>query len=123
MPERAGSLITSITVVLLVSLVIIFAQEGRAAEGRYLYATWFVPLTAWCEILVIAGIVITARTGAVTYYQETMGRAGCSPPPATKHALSHAVAFFPLAAIGLALGGLVYWVAKLGRRANPALVN
>lgn len=119
--ERAGSLIASITVVLLVSLIIIFAREGRATEGRYLYAAaWFVLLTAWCEILVIAGILITARTGAVTYYQETMARPGSAPPLPTTHALSHAVAFFPLAIIGSALGGIVYWVAKTGRRANPA---
>ncbi len=120
---RVGSLIASITVVLFIGLVVLFAREARLAEGRYLRAAgWFVLLTAWCQLLVIAGILLTARTGALTYYQDLRVRAGGHPPDPFRHALSHGVAIIPLSIIGIALGGIIYWLARRTRPggANPA---
>ncbi|MGH9378725.1 MAG: hypothetical protein ACRD1I_07995 [Terriglobia bacterium] len=123
-PIRIGSFFASITIVLLVGLVIIFVREGLAANRRYLRAAaWYVPFAAWCQILVIAGILITAQTGATTYYQDTMGDAHRAAPTPAQHAMMHAVAFLPIAAIGLIVGAFLYWVAGRGRRANPALAN
>ncbi|HEV2499856.1 MAG TPA: hypothetical protein VGY31_09790 [Terriglobia bacterium] len=118
---RTGSFFASIDIVLLVGLVIIFVREGIAAERRYTRAAaWFVLLTAWCTVLVIAGILTTATTGATTYYQDTMSK----PPPApSHHAMMHAIAFVPMAVIGLILGAIIYWVAGLARRGKPALAH
>lgn len=111
---KTGSFFASIDIVLLVGLVIIFVREGIAAERRYTRAAgWFVLLTAWCTVLVIAGILTTAATGATTYYQDTMSK----PPPApSHHAMLHAIAFFPMAVIGLILGAILYWGAGLARQ-------
>ncbi|MGH9407056.1 MAG: hypothetical protein ACRD3D_14635 [Terriglobia bacterium] len=119
---RIGSLFASLTILLLVGLFVLFVREGLAAGGRYVRAaTWFVPLAAWCEILVIAGILLTARTGATTYYSDTMQRPGQAPPIPTQHALMHAIAFVPIAAIGLLLGAIIYWLSKRGRPGRPAV--
>lgn len=113
---RVGSLIASITVVLFIGLVILFAREARMAGGRYLRAAgWFVLLTAWCETLVVAGILITVRTRALSYYQDLQTHPGRRPPDPIRHALSHGVAIIPLSIIGMALGGIVYWAAKRTR--------
>lgn len=121
-PPIVGSLLASITVVLLVGLVIIFVREGRAAQGSYWHAAvWFAVLAAWSQALVIAGILITAKTGSATYYEEMMG-AHVSLPP-VRHALSHAGAFFVVAVIGSIIGVPIYLLAKRGRGANPAAAN
>jgi len=115
-PEIVGSLIVSLNVVLLIGLVIFFAREGRAPDGRYVRAAgWFVALAAWSTILIVAGILITARTGAPTFYEE-MVFAHRSLPTA-QHAMAHSVAFVFVAVVGLLLGWPVYWVAKRGRPA------
>lgn len=109
-----GSLLASITVVLFISLVIVFAREGRVPQGTFWRAVgWFVVLAVWCQALVISGILITAATGIPTYYEEMNGKHIAMPP--VRHALAHAVVVIPLAVIGSALGGLVYWAAKRGR--------
>ncbi|MGH9353568.1 MAG: hypothetical protein ACRD2G_15635 [Terriglobia bacterium] len=118
---RTGSFFASIDILLLVGLVIIFVREGIAAERRYTHAAgWFVLLTAWCTVLVIAGILITAKTGAATYYQDTMSK---PPPTPLHHAMMHAIAFFPMAVIGLIVGAILYWVAGLAWRGKPALAH
>ena len=115
-PEMAGSLLSSITIVLLVGLVIFYAREGRSAGGRYLTAAgWWVALTAWSQAIIIAGILLAARTGASTYYSEMVAQHRDLPP--VQHALSHGVAFFAVAAVGLLLGWPMYW---LGKRKRPA---
>lgn len=115
MPELLGSFLSSITIVVIVGMVIIFAREGRAADGRYRRAgTWWIALAAWSQILVIAGILLAARTGASTYYSEMVGSHKELPP--VQHALSHAAAFVFVGGVGLLLGWLVYWVAKRGRQ-------
>ncbi|HUI43257.1 MAG TPA: hypothetical protein VL523_14940 [Terriglobia bacterium] len=113
-PEMAGSLLVSITIVLLVGLVMIFAREGRAPNARYWQAAgWWVALAAWSQILVISGILLAARTGASTYYSEMVAAHRELPP--VRHALSHGAAFIFLAGVGLLLGWPIYWVAKRGR--------
>jgi len=118
-PLMVGSLLASVTIVLLVGLVVIFAREGRDSKGWYLRAAgWFVLLTAWCQALVIAGIVITARAGAATYYDEMMGGHRTLPP--LQHASAHVAGFFVEAALGLILGLFVYLAARRGRRSPQA---
>lgn len=116
-PARTGSFFASIDILLLIGLVIIFVREGLARERRYLRAAaWYVILAAWCTILVIAGILITAATGASTYYQDTMGKI---PPTPMRHAMMHAIAFIPIVLVGMLLGAILYGAAGLARRKKP----
>jgi hypothetical protein len=115
-PEIIGSLIVSLNMVLLVGLVIFFVREGRDPDGRYVRAAgWFIALAAWSTILIVTGILITARTGTPTYYEEMVFAHRSL--PVFQHAVSHAVAFVFVAVVGLLLGWPVYWVAKRGRPA------
>src|SRR6185436_3619940 len=67
-PTFLGSLLASVTLILLVGLVLLFVKEGRKPDGRYfIVAGWFVALAVWCELLVITGILVTERMGADTY--------------------------------------------------------
>lgn len=114
---KTGSFFASIDIVLLIACVIMFVREGLAPVRRYWRpAGWFVLFTAWCTILVIAGIFTTAATGASTYYQDTMRK---PPPTPAHHAMMHAIAFVPLVVIGLILGAILYGVAGLARRKKP----
>jgi hypothetical protein len=117
-PELLGSFLSSINIVVLVGMVILFAREGRAADAGYWRAGgWWLALAAWEQILIIPAILLAARTGASTYYSEMVGTHQELPP--VRHALSHAVAFFFVGGLGLLLGWLVYWIAKRGR--HPAV--
>jgi len=119
MPELLGSFLASINIVLLIGLVIIFAREGRRAEGRYWNAGgWWVGLAVWEQVLVISGILLAARTGASTYYSEMVGAHRELPP--IQHALLHGVALIFVAGVGLLPGWVVYAVAKRGRCAVAA---
>lgn len=118
-PEIVGSLIVSLNIVLLVGLAIFFAREGRAPEGRYARAAgWFVALSVWMSILIVAGILITARVGTPTYYEEMVFAHRALPP--VQHAISHGVALVFVAVVGLLLGWPIYWAAKRGRPTGPA---
>jgi hypothetical protein len=120
MPELLGSFLSSINIVVLAGMVIIFAREGRAGDGRYWRAGgWWLALAAWEQMLIIPGILLAARTGASTYYSEMVNAHRELPP--VQHALSHAVAFVFVGGVGLLLGWLVYWVAKRGRQ--PQIVS
>jgi hypothetical protein len=116
-PTAVGSLLASVTIVLLVGLIIIFVREGRA-NGRYVKAAaWFTVLAIWCEMLVISGILVTERTGAHTYYEgpwEAVHRMFGTP---TAHAIGHTQGFVVRLAVWLILGAFVYWLAKR-RRVN-----
>ena len=122
MSEMLGSMLVSLTIVLLIGLVIIFAREGRAPEGRYWNAGgWWIALAVWQQALVIGGILLAARTGASTYYSEMVAAHRELPP--VQHALSHAVATVVVTGVGLLLGWAVYAVAKRGRRTAVAAAN
>ena len=122
-PTALGSLLASVTLVLLIGLVLLFLKEGRESEGRYFrVAGWFVALAVWCELLVITGILVTERTGASTYYQgpwEAVRERFTTP---SAHAIGHAQGFFVRTAIGLLLGAAIYWLAKRrrARQTQPA---
>lgn len=112
--DFAGSFMASITLVTLVGLVIIFAGEGRAAGGAYFHAAaWFAALALWCQGLIIAGILIAARTGTPTYYDEMMGK-HMSLPPLT-HAFQHGIAGVIVALVGMIVGAPIYFLARRGR--------
>lgn len=118
---KTGSFFASIDMVLLIACIIMFAREGLAPVRRYWRpAGWFVLFTAWCTILVIAGIFTTAATGRTTYYQDTMRQ---PPPTPAHHAMMHGIAFVPLAVIGLILGAIIYGLAGLARRGKAVPAN
>jgi len=115
-PTFLGSLLASVTVILLIGLVLLFVKAGRDSDGRYFrVAGWFVALAVWCELLVITGILVTEKTGADTYYQGPweMVRERFTTPSA--HALGHSQGFFVRTAIALLLGAAIYVVAKKRR--------
>ncbi len=112
--DKAGSFVASITVVVLGGLVVLFFREGRAAEGSYWRAVGcFAALVIWSQVLIVAGILIVARTGAATYYDEMMGRHLGMPP--VNHAISHLIVAVPEAIVGSIVGGVIYWLARRGR--------
>lgn len=115
-PTVVGSLLASITIVLLVGLLLIFVREGRSKTGSYLKAAvWFAVLAVWCELLVIAGILITERHAATTYYQgpwRVVEEMYSSPG---EHAIRHTQGFFVRLAVYLILGGIVFALTKRGR--------
>ena len=115
--DFAGSFLASVTLVTLVGLVIIFAREGRAPGGTFLAAAaWFAAFALWCQALIIAGILIAARTGTPTYYDEMMGK-HMSLPPLT-HAFQHGIAAVIVAIVGTIVGAPIYFLAKRGRPAS-----
>ena len=115
-PTIVGSLLASVTVVVLIGLVLLFRREGRNAEGSYIRAAlWFAGFAGWCEVLVIAGILVTERTGADTYFSgpwEVVYRAFPTP---SAHVIGHTQGFFIRLVIGFILGAIVYGVAKRSR--------
>lgn len=121
-PTLLGSLLASVTVVLLIGLVLLFIKEGRKSEGRYFRAAgWFVALAVWCELLVVTGILVTERTGTDTYYAgvwEAVRERFTTP---SAHVLGHSQGFFVRTAIGLILGAAIYGLAKK-RRARQTQV-
>lgn len=116
-PTVVGSLLASVTVVLLAAVVLIFGRAGRHGRGYGRAALAYVGLAAWCEVLVIAGILISERTGARTYYQGPWPAVVEAFPTPAAHALGHAQGFLPRTAIALALGGIAYAVGR--RRRGP----
>lgn len=117
--DFAGSFFASVTFVLLVGLALFFMSEGRARQGRYLIAVvWFAALDVWCQALIVSGILITARTGAATYYEEMLG--SHKTLAAVPHAISHLIATLPVLVVGMILGLPIYWLAKRGRPSSAA---
>jgi|GEM_PF-3493895 len=115
--DFAGSFLASVTLVTLVGLVLIFAREGRTPGGTYLVAAaWFAAFALWCQGLIISGILIAARTGTPTYYDEMMGK-HMSLPPLT-HAFQHGIAGVIVAIVGMILGAPIYFLARRWRPAS-----
>ena len=114
-PTVVGSLLASVTVVLLAAVLVLFGRAGRAGRGYWATAVAYLVLALWCELLVIGGILVSERTGARTYYQGPWAAVTERFPTPAAHALGHAQGFLPRTAIGLGLGGLVYAVARCRR--------
>lgn len=115
-PTVVGSFLASITIVLLVGLVLIFLREGRSSGGRYLRAAaWFSALGVWCEVLVIAGILLTERTGASTYYRGPWEMVEEMFPTPAAHAIGHTQGFLFRLAANLIIGAIIYALAKRRR--------
>jgi divalent metal cation (Fe/Co/Zn/Cd) transporter len=115
-PTVIGSFVASVTLVLLAGLLVLYRREGRRLGGRYWRATaWYVALAAWCELLVIAGILVTEQTGASTYYTGPWHMVEEVFPTATAHAIGHTQGWGLRLVIGLVLGAGVYLVARSGR--------
>jgi len=115
-PTIVGSFLASITIVLLVGLVLIFLREGRSNDGSYVRAAaWFAALAVWCELLVIAGILVTEHTGASTYYQGPWKVVEKMFPTPAAHALGHTQGFFVRLAVNLIIGGIIYAITKRRR--------
>jgi hypothetical protein len=115
--DTVGSFFASVTIVMLIGLVILFIREGRAPDGSYWRgAIWFAALAVWTQSLVIAGIILTARTGKATYYEEIVGSHRTLAP--LPHAISHLLAGVIVAVLGGILGLPFYFIARRGRPAS-----
>ena len=115
-PAIVGSFLASITIVLIVAMVLFFVREGRRAGGRYwVSAAWFAGLVVWCQALIIAGILLTERTGKDTYYSGPWEIVHERFPTPTAHAIGHAQGMVFMVLIGLVVGAIVYALAKRGR--------
>ncbi len=112
-PVWLGSLLASLWVLLGFALVLMFGREGRVAGGRYWRAALpFLLLAAWCELLVIGGILLTGARDADTYYCGPFATVRDHFPTAHEHARGHVQGFAPRAAIWLVLGAIVYALAQ-----------
>lgn len=112
-PPVIGSLFASVTVLLLAGMVLIFSQEARTPNGRYLLAAQaYAILAAWCEVLIVGFILLSGRGGDDTYYQGPWNSIRHAFPTAERHALAHVKTFLPKLLLGLALGGVVYGIEK-----------
>jgi len=115
-PPAVGSLLASVTVVLLAGMVLIFGQEARSPDGRYLVAArWFTLLAAWCEAVIIVCILLSGRFGADTYYQGPWESVRHAFPTPQQHAWAHVAGFLPKLLLGLGLGAVVYRIERRQR--------
>jgi hypothetical protein len=120
-PTVVGSFLASITVVLIITMVLFFLREGRRATGRYLTAAlWFAALAIWCQALIIAGILLTERTGKDTYYSGPWQAVHERFATPTAHVIGHAQAVVFVIVVGMILGAIIYYFAKRGRGAPTA---
>jgi hypothetical protein len=111
-----GSLLVSITVVLLIGMALIFFREGLQSEGRYVRAAgWFVLLAVWCELLVIGGILLTERLHLHSYYTGPFQSVERTFPTGAAHAIGHAEGFWFRTPFLVGVGGIIYSVAKRKR--------
>jgi hypothetical protein len=108
-----GSFVASVTVVLLVGAVLLFWRSGGHRGGSYLRAAaWYIGLAAWCECVVIAGILVTEWRHSDTYYRGPWPAVEQRFPSGLAHAMGHIQGFLPRTALGLLVGALVFWVAR-----------
>ncbi|HLG15134.1 MAG TPA: hypothetical protein VJH03_11615 [Blastocatellia bacterium] len=66
-------------------------------------------------IIASAGILISESAGRTTYYLGPWDFVHERFPTQRAHIIGHTQGFWVLLAIGLLLGGLVYWLSKRGR--------
>ena len=115
-PPLVGSLLASLTVLLLAGMVLIFSQEARTADGRYVVAArWFTLLAAWIEAVIIVSILLAGHFGADSYYRGPWDSVRHAFPTPERHALAHVAGFAPKLLLGLALGAIVYGVERRHR--------
>ena len=116
LPTFLGSVLVSVSVVLLIGLGVLFYREGRNPNGRYLNAAGrFAILAAWCELLVIGGILMSEHLHLHSYYTgpfETVER--MFPKPAA-HAIGHAQGFWIRTPFLLIVGAIVYTASRRKR--------
>ncbi len=116
-PVFVGSLLASITIVLLIAAIVMFRQAGRDPAARYFpTAAWYFLLSAWCQILIIGGILLTERTHANTYYAGPWEMVKERFPTAAAHAIGHAEGFWVLTAVLLIVGAITYAISRRERR-------
>lgn len=112
-----GSFIASVTIVLIAGTVWLFSDQARRLTGSYARAAlWYLGLAAWCECVVVAGILVTGWRRADTYYRGPWHTVEERFPTALAHAMGHFQGFLPRTAIGLFLGTFVYWAVRRARR-------
>ena len=115
-PTVIGTFLASITIVLLVGTVLIFRREARDSDGRFIRgAGWTVLLSAWCQALIIGGILLTEAFHADTYYNGPWAMVQERFPTVTAHVIGHTQGFFFLTAILLIIGGIVYAIVRRKR--------
>lgn len=115
-PTFVGSFLASITIVLIIAMVLLFLREARRVDGRFLKAAaWFGGLVLWCQALIIAGILLTERTGKDTYYSGPWAIIHERFPTPAAHAIGHTQGMFFMFLIGVIIGGIIYVVAKRTR--------
>lgn len=120
-PVWLGSLFASLWVLLGVALGLMFGREGRAPAGRYRRAALpFLLLAAWCELLVIGGILLTGARDADTYYCGPFAAVRAHFPTASEHAMGHVQGFVPRTVIWLVLGTIVFVLARRSARRRVA---
>ena len=113
--DKVGSFLVSITIATLIGLFVFFIREGRSPEGNYWRGVLcFAVLAVWSQVIIFAGIMLAARTGKATYYEEAFGQHLEMPP--LKHGFSHIIAIVPEAIVGAILGAVIYFIAKRGRK-------
>ena len=112
-PTVVGTFLASITIVLILGMGFIFSREGKYPAGRFMRAAgWVVLLSAWCQILIIGGILLTEWLHADTYYNGPWAIVQERFPNATAHVIGHTQGFFFLTALLLIIGGVVYTIAR-----------
>ncbi len=120
-PVLVGSFLSSMTIVLLVVTILLFLREGRKTNGRYwVAAAWFAGLAAWYQLLVVAGILMTERAGADTYFTGPWEAMHARFPTPTAHAIGHIQGIPIMIVMGLVVGAVFYFIAKRGRASQAA---
>ena len=115
-PSIVGSMLASITLLLLIGTVVIFRNAGKDPNGTFLYAAgWLFLLSAWCQILIISGILLTEWTNANTYFAGPWEAVKERFPTGRAHAIAHTQGFWILTAILMIVGSVTYVIARRTR--------
>ena len=114
-----GSLFASLWILEAVAIVVLFSQQGRAPDGAWRRAAIpYALLAAWCELLILGGIVVTAQRHDKTYYEGPFEAVKEHFHSVGEHVRGHVTGgFFVRLAIALLLGAGIY---ALARRRRPA---
>jgi hypothetical protein len=115
-PVFVGSFLASITIVLLIGTLVIFRRAGKDPQGRFLHAAgWFLLLSAWCQVLIVGGILLTGWTEATTYFAGPWDMVRERFPTPAAHAIAHAQGFWVLTAGLMIIGAVTYRIARRRR--------